>query len=419
MSAIQRRLKHVATLNDEALGEDTDADFEMQYADISSVDSSGTIGELTTYRFEDAPSRARRRVRDGDVVVSTVRTYLQAIAQIRTPPENLIVSTGFAVVRPRQDLFDARYCKYALREPEFLAEVQRRSVGVNYPAINATDLANIPIPLHALPRQRAIAAYLDRETARLDALVAAKERLLALLAEKRGAIIIAAVTRGLDPNVLLRDSSIPWLGKIPAHWRVAGFRKYLRSLVDYRGRTPEKTRSGLFLVTARNIRSGYIDYESSEEFVDPADAAEIMRRGLPAIGEILFTTEAPLGQAALVDRADVAIAQRVIKLNYDPNVLLNAYALQWILSTPFQYQLGCLATGSTALGIKGERLHLLRNLVPPVGEQRAIVEHIHRETSKIGILQAATERSIALLKERRAAVIAAAVNGQVDLEAAA
>jgi len=197
-AAAQRKLKYVATINDEALGEDTDADFEIEYVDISNVDSSGKIGELATYRFEDAPSRARRRVRDGDVIISTVRTYLQAIAQINRPSANLIVSTGFAVVRPRSDDFDARYCKYALREPAFLAEVEKRSVGVSYPAINASDLASIPVHVHPLPQQRAIADYLDRETAKLDALRDATERTIALLKERRSALIAAAVTGQID-----------------------------------------------------------------------------------------------------------------------------------------------------------------------------------------------------------------------------
>lgn len=171
----------------------------MQYVDISNVDSLGATGDIAIYRLEDAPSRARRRVRDGDVIISTVRTYLQAIAEVHNPPANVIVSTGFAVVRPRREVFDANYCKYAIREPEFLAEVERRSVGVSYPAINASDLGSIPVHVHPLSHQRAIADYFDRETARLDALMAAKNRLLGLLADKRHALITHAVTRGLDP----------------------------------------------------------------------------------------------------------------------------------------------------------------------------------------------------------------------------
>ena len=194
----RHKLKHLVSVNDDVLDKNVDVDFEMQYIDIGNVDSSGRITELTSYRFKDAPSRARRLVRDGDVIISTVRTYLQAITQIHEPPDNLVVSTGFAVVRPFRDRFDTRYCWYTLREPAFLAEVEKRSVGANYPAINAVDLADIPIPVHPLPQQRAIADYLDRETVRLDALAARIERTIALLKERRAALIAAAVTGRID-----------------------------------------------------------------------------------------------------------------------------------------------------------------------------------------------------------------------------
>lgn len=158
----ERRLKHVATINDEPLSEETDPDHELQYVDIGNVDSSGTVHEIANYRFADAPSRARRVVRDGDVIISTVRTYLQAIAPIQKPPENMIVSTGFAVVRPRRNRITAEFCKYVLREPRFLAEVEMRSVGVSYPAINASDLGDIQVSITDLCTQRAIADYRKR-----------------------------------------------------------------------------------------------------------------------------------------------------------------------------------------------------------------------------------------------------------------
>ena len=174
-----QRLKYAATINDEALSESTDADFELAYIDIGNVDSQGRVHDIVNYRFEDAPSRARRIVRDGDVIISTVRTYLQAIAPVENPPDNLIVSTGFAVVRP-SNLLDHRFCKYALRANKFLWEVESRSTGVSYPAINASDLGDIKVSLPEISAQRLIANYLDRETARIDGLIAEKERMLAL-----------------------------------------------------------------------------------------------------------------------------------------------------------------------------------------------------------------------------------------------
>lgn len=106
-----RPLKYVATLNDDALGEGVDPDYELQYIDIGNVDSSGRIHEVVTYKFADAPSRARRRVKDGDVVISCVRTYLQAIAPIDKPADNLVVSTGFAVVRPKVGVLRPGFAK--------------------------------------------------------------------------------------------------------------------------------------------------------------------------------------------------------------------------------------------------------------------------------------------------------------------
>jgi type I restriction enzyme S subunit len=147
---IKQLIKYVATINDESLGEDTNPKFELKYVDIGNVDSTGNIHEFATYLFDNAPSRARRIVRDGDIIISTVRTYLQAIAPIQLPPDNLIVSTGFAVVRPKPEKLDSGYCKYAFRESGFLHEVMARSVGVSYPAINTSELSNIPIYVPSL-----------------------------------------------------------------------------------------------------------------------------------------------------------------------------------------------------------------------------------------------------------------------------
>ena len=415
-SGLQRKLKYLASINDDALGEDTDADFEMSYIDIGNVDSSGRISELASYRFEDAPSRARRLVRDGDVIISTVRTYLQAITQIHEPPDNLVASTGFAVVRPLQDRFDARYCRFALREPAFLAEVEKRSVGVNYPAINATDLADIPIPVHPLPKQRAIADYLEHETARLDALVAEKERLLKLLTEKRQALITRAVTRGLDPDAPMRDSGIPWLGDIPAHWNLAPLR-FLVSFVG--GATPdtgkEKYWSGdIPWVSPKDMKHGEID--GSEDHVTELAVFDTSLRMVPS-GSVLVVVRGMI----LAHSFPAAITKAPVTVNQDMKALLCREILDpWFLRDYFrgvEHYLVTLADSSAhgTRKLETERLGQVPILVLPRAEQKQIARYLSDSTSKIDKTRMATERTIALLKERRAALIAAAVTGQIDV----
>jgi type I restriction enzyme, S subunit len=142
--------------------------------------------------------------------------------------------------------------------------------------------------IHALypppSEQQAIVTFLDRETAEIDALVAKKERLIALLQEKRAALISHVVTKGLDPTVPVKDSGVEWLGQVPAHWRVLPLRRVISTFVDYRGATPAKVAAGIPLITAKNIIDGRIDFSLSQEFISPKDYAGWMVRGFPREG---------------------------------------------------------------------------------------------------------------------------------------
>ena len=191
-----RRLKHTASINDEALAETTDPDFEFTYVDIGSVDATKGIIKTENYSFGNAPSRARRIVRNGDTIVSTVRTYLGAIAPIQESENNIIVSTGFAVVRP--NTLDSGFLSYSLRSRFFVESVVSRSTGVSYPAINAPEIGNIAIAIPSLEEQRVIAAFLDHETAKIDTLIEKVEGSIDLLREYRTALISAAVTGKID-----------------------------------------------------------------------------------------------------------------------------------------------------------------------------------------------------------------------------
>ena len=145
-------------------------------------------------------------------------------------------------------------------------------------------------------------------------------------------------------------------------------------IVDYRGKTPRKTDTGIFLVTAKNIRKGYIDYNCSKEYISADDYDEVMHRGLPQIGDVLITTEAPLGNVAQIDNDTIALAQRVIKYRPKDNTELSSGFLKhYLLGSEFQNRLYVASTGGTVKGIKGSRLHQLTIPVPPLEVQQRIV----------------------------------------------
>ncbi|MBK8638649.1 MAG: restriction endonuclease subunit S [Chromatiaceae bacterium] len=402
-----RRLKYAATINDEALSESTDSDFELAYIDIGNVDSQGRVHDIVNYRFGDAPSRARRIVRDGDVIISTVRTYLQAIAPVENPPENLIVSTGFAVVRPL-GVLDHRFCKYALRASPFLWEVESRSTGVSYPAVNASDLGDIKVSLPELRAQRLIANYLDRETARIDGLIAEKERMLALLEEKRAALISRVVTRGLDPNALLKPSGQEWLGEIPAHWEI-------RRCATLFAEIDERNHPDLPLLNV-SLNTGVTLRVFSDERIESV-AADFSTYKVARQGDLVFN-KMRFWQGA----GGIAPEDGLTSPDYTVARFGGALYPEYV-ELLMRLPLFSNEVRRYSYGMVDDRLRLywdafknLRIPVPPVAEQKRIAIAAINEAREIAELGCALARSIALAKERRAALITAAVTGQIPLE---
>ena len=167
--------------------------------------------------------------------------------------------------------------------------------------------------------------------------------------------------------------------------------------VDYRGKTPIKTDSGVFLVTAKNIKDGYIDYGASQEYISEDDYEEVMHRGKPEIGDVLITTEAPCGNVAQVNRADIALAQRIIKYRGQSNIVDNTYLKYYLLSPEFQNILNAKSSGGTVKGIKGSILHQQEIKYPKYEEQFKIgsyfnnLDHLitlhHRKCEETKILK--------------------------------
>lgn len=327
-----------------------------------------------------------------------------------------VTSNFVARIRPLENVWN-RYFLYLLAAhymSGYSHQFIKQNTGIQN--LDDTNLLRSEVWVPDLTTQRQIADFLDRETARIDLLIEKKQHLVALLADKKETLRDSAVCKGLSGRADMQASGVDWFGHVPAHWTVCRFNRLIGSKVDYRGRTPEKVDDGVFLVTARNIRDGKIDYQRSEEYTTEEDWNKLSSRGKPLLGEIIFTTEAPLGQVAQVDRTDVAFAQRIMKFTANDALVSNDFLAQFMMTASFQRSLQLYSSGSTAAGIKSERLAHLFGLVPPKVEQEEIVQVVKRKNKQLDALVAPITASISRLKEYRSALITAAVTGQIDVE---
>ncbi len=416
-------LKRLTEINREVLSESTPEDFEIEYVDISNVSGMGRILGTETLLFGKAPSRARRLVQNGDTIISTVRTYLRAITSIQSPPPNLVVSTGFATLTPGPEI-DGGYFAYLAQTEHFIHEVVSRSTGVSYPAITPSELGNIKISYPPLPAQRRIAAYLDCETAQIDALVAEKEALLGLLEEKRASLISHAVTRGLpapqsrqaglNPKAKLKPSGIPWLGDVPVHWELVPLSSVI-SYLSYGFTNPMPSfhdGEGVPLLTANDIGEGTVKFETARKTTREAFSA-LTGKCRPLKDDILITKDGTLGRIAVSDGTECCINQSVALLRINPakaNIHFVAIALA---ARAYQDRMIFEAGGTTIKHIYITRLAKMTFTLPPKSEQNTLVTYGMNSLAAIDSLLGSVNESIHLLREKRSSLISAAVTGEM------
>ena len=364
----------------------------------------------------------RFRLKLGDVLItkdSETWTDIAVPALVKYAADDLVCGYHLALLRPRQGRIQGAYLLRALQSRPLAYQFHVQANGVTRYGLSHGAIKSVGLPLPPTDEQAAVVTFLDHVDRRIARYIRAQQKLIALLNEQKQAIIHSAVTRGLDPNVPLKPSGVEWLRDVPKHWVVRAFTRCAIERADYRGATPTKTESGVFLVTAKNIRRGWIDYETSREFVSPGDYGQIMRRGLPRRGDLLLTTEAPLGNAALVDREDVALAQRVIRFRLDPRLLVPEFALNAVLSPYFQNQLLRRATGSTAAGIKASKLPQLSLVCPPRPEQERILERLSAVLAPLERQSRRASHVVGLVREYRTRLVADVVTGKLDVREAA
>lgn len=356
---------------------------------------------------EEATGGTANSFRKDDVLFGKLRPYLAKSLHAHIDG---VCTTELLVLKPCGELY-SRFLLYIILSPEFVGQVDASTFGAKMPRANWDFVGSLKIPVPSLGLQRLIADYLDRETVRIDALVAEKQHMLALLEEKRAALISHAVTRGLNPSAPLKPSGLDWLGEIPAHWPTT---KFSWSIFIIEGQVDPEVEpySSMVLVAPNHIESKtgrLISYETAD------DQGAMSGKYLCQRGDVIYSKIRPALRKAVLAPEDCICSADMYPLRPQDN--LNAeYLLFFLLSEEFSTW-AVLESDRVAMPkINRETLGAIRLPLPPLDEQVNIVDHIRKRITRIDTQREAIENSVALLRERRSALITAAVTGQLTME---
>jgi len=408
VSWVATPLKHVVRINPETLGEDTASDREFRYIEIGATGRGKLEAEAVRMTFGEAPSRARRVLAPGDTIISTVRTYLRAVWTVTTVDGDLVASTGFACLRPSPRI-DAAFLGWLAQSDGVVEEVVARSVGVSYPAINPHAIGTIKVALPSISKQRAIAGYLDRETAQIDALLERKHRTRTLLEERLETVISQAT----HARCAVGGAE----ATLPSGWQFVPLRRCLVSSNYGIGEASQSTGAvgvlGMANVDSREIvgtPSGYVTEVDADLLLRPGDLLFNRTNSRELVGKVALVrrNNEPMTFASYLVRLRVGAGVDATYLNY----VLNS---QEVLSVARSLALPSIGQAN----LNPRRYAAICIPLPPIDVQDAIVRELENTCAIVGGASDRLDMQMNLLQERRRALITAAVTGQLDIREAA
>ncbi len=291
------------------------------------------------------------------------------------------------------------------------------STSTALPSMTQADLLNHPAVIPTKLEQTQIVRFLDHETARIDALIEEQQRLIELLKEKRQAVISHAVTKGLDPTVPMKDSGVEWLGEVPAHWEVTQVKRRCDLITDGAHISPE-TENGVYcFVSTKDVSDEGIDFEGCLR-TSAASYEYLLKTGCqPAAGDVLFSKDGTIGRTIVVSEnsPEFVVASSLIIIRPDKEELLSSYldflCQSWVVSQ----QVEGFVKGAGLPRLSIQNLTKVVGVFPPLEEQVLIAEFLQLRCAAASQLTGEAWRTMELLKERRSALISAAVTGKIDV----
>lgn len=295
----------------------------------------------------------------------------------------------------------------------------RAKQSTNLASISSSNIMELPVAIPPANEVDLLLAHLDRETVRIDALIEKKTRFIELLREKRQALITHAVTRGLDPNVKMKDSGVAWLGEVPEHWEVRSVSSVSTKITNgYVGPTRDiLVEEGVRYLQSLHIKGNQIKFDVP--YFVTEEWSNQHRKSILETGDVLIVQTGDIGQVTVVTDDFAGCNCHALIIVAPERSIVAGEWVSWVFNSSYGYHtLLSIQTGAMHPHLNCGNVKDVLLPVPPLHEQREITQRIEQEERRVTALVSKTERSIELLKERRSALITAAVTGQIDLREA-
>jgi type I restriction enzyme S subunit len=374
--------------------------------------------DIPKVSLEDAKRLSMYRIKKGDIVFSRVGS-IGRIAPCTDREEGWLISGQMLRLRITNPRLHDKFATYAFGCSSLLTFIELQSVGSTRESINTEILRNMPLPIPSVEEQRVIAAFLNRETARIDALIEKKQRQIELLREKRSALISHAVTKGIDPNARMKNSDIEWLGEIPEHWDTTRLGRIAANLqtgpFGSQLHASDYVEDGIPIINPSNLQDGEIvpDLRCS---ISKDKFAQLIQHSLQE-GDIVFARRGEMGRCALVNKElkGSLCGTGSIRVRINPDLADSRYVSLFLSIPGVRDHLLLESVGSTMDNLNTSILTRIPIALPPITEQTAITAYIDAQKRRIKAMEERVLKSIEIIEEYRAALISAAVTGKIDV----
>lgn len=371
-----------------------------------------TCYQIPKERYDEDPFI---QLKEGDLLITKDGT-IGKIAIVKDMPKIATLNSGVFVTRPKTDDYKSEYLYWVLESDVFKSFYDHNKSGSTIQHLYQNVFNEFKFTCPTLEEQARINKYLNQKTKSLDKLIAKKEQLIKLLEEERTTIINQAVTKGINPDALMKDSGIDWLGEIPEHWELVLFKRIIDKIKDGTHGTHPRKPEGRPLLSAKNVFNDGLRISDSESLISEKSYLEIIKNGFPKKNDLLVTCVGTIGRVFVYDRDESMAFQRSVTfIRFNSEKAIPEYFKIFIESDLYQNILKSLAKTSAQSGVYMSDIMNSICILPKKEDQKEIVKYIITKKEEIDITTSKILTEIKLLKEYKTSLISEVVTGKIDV----